>query len=353
LPAGTGPLLVDEPVDIAPIGPATAHELGVIMIDRQNALLVLPRRPYASSASRGKTLLSTSERRREDFVAYARGPAVVADFGYWVNQGRLVRRRYDGKGELEVLTSDARNGTRVAARELPTLGAVVAYITKPDEQGAQHAKLWTEDRKVLELTAEGAGTSSVAFARQATGLTALSLDGRSAMTPLHARRVTAENGRVTLGRDVVSTVLGSAQATTEIFAAAAGDDVWAFVPIEQDVTHFGLAQILIGREPGLDANVGFTTYANGLNTAPVATAFICGRLAVAFAEPKDATPNAAQTLQLATIEGETLSSGEIVAEHGSFADASLAAVSGGGLLTFTANHRTWAASIRCRAPSSR
>ncbi len=343
-------MLLDEAVAVAPIGPATAHELGVIMVDRQNSVVLIRRRPWPTSPARAKTPLGSIQRKREDFVAFARGPAVVAELAYWVNQGRLVRRRIDGTGELEVLSSDARNGTRVVAAELPGFGAVVAYLTKPDAQGAQHAKLWTAS-KSYELTPEGAGTSSIAIATQSDALIAVSADGRSGMTPLHARRIVAKAGAPSLEADTVVWVGASAQATTEVFAATAADDVWAFVPIESDVTHFGLAQIHIGRRPSLDAPVTFKIYANGLNTAPVAAATICGRLSVAFAEPKSAEPGAAQVLKLATIEGGALTAGEVVAEQRSFADASLSRVKGGGLLTYTANHRTWAVSVRCRHDS--
>jgi hypothetical protein len=340
-------LVIDEPVDIAPSGPATPSELGVVMVDRQDKVVVARRGKAASGERSAPTAISALTRKREEFVPYARGPALAGDFAYWVRKGQLVRARIDGTGTTEVLASDARNGTRVSGSKGGN-GALIAYITTPNSQGALQAKLWVEGGKTLDLTPEGAGTSSVAWVAQKSGWMVLSLDGRSGMTPLHARRVTAEGTSIKLAPDVVVWVGASAQATTEVFAAATDDDVWAFVPIEQDVTHFGLAQIPVGSEPRMDAPVTFASYPNGLNTAPASAASVCGKTSVVFAQPVDEKPNAQQELILATPGKDGLEGGVVVAKARSFADASLASVPGGGLLVYNAEHRTWAVSLRCR-----
>jgi hypothetical protein len=233
------------------------------------------------------------------------------------------------------------------------LGAtpVVAYVTRPpaaDEPA--RARLWVEGNRRFELTPDGAGASSVALTPQGDSAIALGLDGRSGMTPLHARRLRLLPNRkdVWLGPDQVAWVGGGAQSTTEIAAATRGDEVWAFLAIEQDATHFGLAQIRIGKEPRVDVPASFVPFANGINTSPVAGARICGRQAVVYARPSTAAPFAPQELILAELGPDGLSGGDVVVRAKAFADASLASVEGGGLLAYTADRRTWAASIRCR-----
>jgi hypothetical protein len=133
-----------------------------------------------------------------------------------------------------------------------------------------------------------------------------------------------------------------------VAATTRAQEVWAFLAIERDVTHFGLAQIRIGREPTIDVPATFSPFPNGINTAPVAAARLCGREAVVFARPSTAKPFAPQELVLAELGAEGLSTGESLVRAKAFADVSLVRVDGGGLVAYTADHRTWAASIRCR-----
>jgi len=346
--ADAGPFIVDELVDVAPAGPATATTTGVVLIDKQDTLRLARRGPLPKGDKPGSSPLHALEAERAAFAPYGRGPAVSNGHAYWVSRGRLVRRRIDGRGELEVLAKDARSGTRVAAAPRSGATPLVAYVTAPDADGTPHARLWTEGGPSVALTPDGAGTSSVALVAQRDGWMALTLDGRSGMTPLHARRVTREGAKLVLGPDLVAWVGSSAQSTTEIAALGRGDEVWAFVAIEIDVLHFGLAQIRIGRVPRLDVPAKFLNFANGINTSPVAGASLCGRAALVYARPSHGAPGAPQELVLAELGPDGLGGGQVVARSKAFADASFAAVDGGALLAYTADHRTWAASVRCR-----
>jgi hypothetical protein len=349
---GQGRLLVDDAADVAPAGPATATADGVVMIDKNDRVLLAARHGLPSAAHPAPSPLDKLERTRDDFAPHGRGPAVLAGFAYWVSQGRLLRSRVSGVGEPEVLARDARNGTRVAAAEGPEGAGIVAYITTIGSGDAPHAKLWTTAGKTYDLTAEGAGTSSVSLVTQQRGWMAITLDGRSGMTPLNARvLLRSGTSEITLGADVVSWVGASAQATTEVFAAATNDDLWAFVPIEQDVTHFGLARIHVGTKPRLDVPASFITYPNGTNSAPVAVASVCGRTTLVFAQPASAEPNAPEELLLTTLENGELEPAELVANGRAFANASLAPLPGGALLVYRVLHRTLARTLRCRRDS--
>jgi len=350
VPGTSGPFLVDELVDVAPAGPATANELGVVLVTKSDALVTAARGPLPHTKAPAPTPIQALDRERQEFAPYGRGPAIAGRFAYWVSQGRLVRRKLDGSGELEVLAPDARQGTRVAAVSSGST-AIAAYVARapaPDEP--PRARVWVEGNRRYELTPDGSGASSIALTRQGDGFLFTALDGRSGMTPLHARRLRWVPGKkeLVVGPDQVVWVGAGSQPTTEVAATTLGDEAWAFVAIERDVTHFGLAQIRIGREPQLDSPVTFAPYPNGINTSPVAAARICGRQAVVFARPSTAKPFAPQDLVLAELGPRGLSPGEVVVRAKAFADASLSAVEGGALLAYTADHRTWAATIRCR-----
>ncbi len=327
--------------DVGPAGPAAATEEGVVMLTKADHLTLA--RSGKGPVRKGK-IGSVSE-PAASFVALGRPPAVAGGYAHWVSGGRLVRRRADGSGELEVLTDGARDGTRVSAAVVKG-GVAVAFIGRADAEGTSHAKLWVAPDRTLDLTPEGAGASSVALATQGDRLAAVSIDGRSAMTPLHARLVSLDRpGPAALGSDVVAWVAGPAHSFTEVSATSDGASSWALLPIERDSTHFGLATVELGREPEMDAPVAFFDYPNGIDLAPVATAKLCGKPYIAFARPAAAAPHSPQELVISPINGGETS---VIANATGFAAVSLSAAPGGGLVAYTADARTWARGLECR-----
>lgn len=326
--------------DIGPAGPATATEMGVVMLTKSDRLAVAG--SVKGPVHKGK-LASLSEPQAA-FAVLGKPPAVATGFAHWVSGGRLVRRHADGSGELEVLTDDARDGSRVAA--LPVKGGVaVAYVSRADAEGTSRVKLWLGAGRPLDLTPDGAGASSVALAELGSRLVAVSIDGRSAMTPLHARTISVElPGPPVLGPDVVVWVAGPAHSFTEVTAGSDGTSAWALLPIERDATHFGLATVPLGSEPSMDAAVAFLDYPNGIDLAPVATARLCGKAYMALARPAASAPHSPQELVIAPLAGGSTA---VLANAAGFAAVSLAAAPGGGLVTYVADGRTWARGLEC------
>jgi len=328
---------IGQVIEVGPAGAASAGADGVVMVTRAGEVLhLLPER-----------LKAPIERPAADFAATARGPALADDFAYFVLEGKLVRRRIDGASAIETLTDDARSGARVSA--LPKSGkqpAAVAYITRADAEGTSVAKLWINGR-TLTLTVEGAGASSVALVRTGDSkVLALSIDGRSAMTPVHARPLDLEAAEPRAGSDHVVWVAGSAEALTEIVAGSDGPHAWGFLPIAKDVSHFGLAELALPLGGQGDAEVSWRLYDNGIDMAPISAARICGSLLVAYARPLAAQPQAPQALVLSRPgKSETA----VVVTARAFANASLAGGKDtGGLLVYVADRRTFALPLRCR-----
>jgi hypothetical protein len=326
---------------VGPAGPATATEGGVLMLTRSGSVTLA--RSTKLPLHRGK--IEAVREPREAFAPLAKSPAVAAGFAHWVASGRLVRRRVDGTGELETLSDDARDGTRVAAAPASD-GAAVAYLARPDAEGTSHVKLWLGPGRILDLTPEGAGASSVALAALDARLIAVSIDGRSAMTPLHARSIVVKTGGAPeLGPDVVVWVAGPAHSFTEVSAASDGSQAWGLIPIERDATHFGLATVPLGAEPAMDPPVAFFEYPNGIDLAPVAAARLCGKPYVAFARPAAAAPRSPQELLLSPVDGGQTT---VLANAGRFLAVSMTAVQGGALVVYVADGRTWARGLECR-----
>jgi hypothetical protein len=265
-------------------------------------------------------------------------------FGYWVSRGRLLRRGTKGDGALEVLASDARESTRTNAEEIAGL-SFVSYLGKPDEEGTSHALLWASNGGTLALTPDGAGASSVSLTKlDEKTMLAVSIDGRSGMTPLHARTITVEGGLAKLGEDVVAWVGGPAQSFTEVVAGASGGSAWAAVPLERDATHFGLATLDLGTTPRMDVEASFFDYPNGLDLAPAAAAELCGELRLAFVRPTGRAPRSPAELVLA--DPQTARIVRVAGARG-FASVSLSATPKGGMVAYVADGRTWVRAIAC------
>lgn len=339
--AGIKGLTLGDLFDVGPMAPVTATSDGVVMLTRDDRLLVARRAPGSRP---DKTPVATLDAPAAAFSVLRRAPSVAGGRAYWISHGRLVRRALEDGAPLEVLDGEARDNTRVSALALKR-GAAVAFLGRADAEGTSHARLWLEGKPGLDLTPEGAGASSVALTRSGDHLLAVSIDGRSAMTPLHARAVRPEGAVATLGDDVVVWVGGPSQAWTETFVGAEAGRAWAHVPIERDMTHFGLANVDLGSEPHMDSDVAFFDYANGIDLAPVATVELCGRAYVAFARPTASAPHSPQELVLVrsgTNDAQTLASARM------FAAVSLAPVPGGALLAYVADGRSWARGIACK-----
>jgi len=259
-----------------------------------------------------------------------------------VSKGRVVRRALAG-GDLEVLSSDARDGTRVAVAGPPD---VVAYITQPVGKQDSLARLLLPDGKKLDLTPEGAAASSVSLTRAGEDIIVSYIDGRSGMTPVHARKLRTKSG--TLDPDVVVWVSGATQGMTEIVSVGAEHGSWLMLPVERDASHFGLASLALEQEPKMDPPLRWRTFENGLDRSPAAATTLCGAPTAIYVRPIDARPTANQELVISPLTLDETASSEPVASARGFADVSVYPLPEGAILAYVADRRTWARLIRCK-----
>ncbi len=351
-PAGktdaTSPWILDELADVGPAGPASASSTGVVMVTRDDRAVLarLDEQARGHGDKAAKTPIAAVALDAATLVPFAHGPGVQDGYAYFASKGRLVRTRYDATGAPEVLANDARDGARVAvAGKNPV---TVAYVARGSDASSTSARLWTEGAGTITVSPDGTSPSAVALVAGSAARLLLSLDGRTGMTPVHARRIEIAARKPKPGEDVVVWIAGPSHSLTEVTALASGTRAWAFIPLERDITRFGLARIDLGVEPRMGAPVAWRAYPNGLDPAPVAAGPMCGAAAVLYARPSDATPESPQELVLAAFEHDELGAGVVLARSRAFADASIAEVPGGALVAWVADHRTWAESVRCR-----
>lgn len=335
--------LLDGLNDLGPAAPAAAYARGVVLVTRSDELALAPlEQPPSKSKKPATGALREIALGPQNFWPVARGPAVSATHVYWVSKGRVVRRALAG-GELEVLTTDARDGTRVAVAGSPD---VVAYITQPVGKQDSLARVRLPDGRKLDLTPEGAAASSVSLAATGEDIIVSYIDGRSGMTPVHARRLRTKSG--TLDPDVVVWVSGATQGLTEINSVGSVNGSWLMLPVERDASHFGLATLAVEREVKMDPPLRWRTYENGLDRSPVAATTLCGAPVAAYVRPIDARPEAHQELVLSQLTLDETASSEQLATARGFADVSLYPLPEGALLAYVADRHTWGRLIRCK-----
>ncbi len=248
------------------------------------------------------------------------------------------------------------NGARVSATTVVLPSGerrdVVAYLAAPSSPGGDRvARVWVDQSGTANLSADGAGASSVALRSTGSRVAAVMLDGRAAMAPLHARwlDISAERG-VQAEPDTVLFVGPPPEAHTEVTLAVTDEGPVAIVPLSKDATHFGLAVVKMGWTPKVDSEPTWTLYPNGLDPAPVAAAEFCGGTYVAYARPTSAAPDAPTVIVLSSLAGTELGTELVLGEGqaGSVAFVVLAEqVKGGGFVAWVADGRSHGRSLGC------
>lgn len=342
---------LDELADVAPAGPATATNRGVVMVTRDNQVHLASYTPLAAGAEPGETQVRPLAITADNLVAQRRGPAVQGDFAYWIDGNNLLRRALSGKSELETLARDARHSTRVSAVQQlkPNEPGLVAYIAGgPKADSPLKAHLWVEGAGTFDVSDEAATANSVALTRSSKGLVVLSLEARTGMTPIHARGVRVEGKQLKLSDDLVVWVGGPAEPLTEIIGGSYPNQRFGFMAMGRSAAEFGLAAVDVGDEPRMGAAVRWIDYPNGLDPAPVAATVACKRSLVAFVQPETSRPGSLQQLRVGFVGAGGVGESFVVAHSRGFANVSIAGNRRGALVAYTADRRTWARALRCR-----
>jgi hypothetical protein len=344
--------VIDGLVDVAPAAPATTHRQGVFLVDGQNRLWLAKLGRLARGGKPADSPITPIPDNAGRFPL-GRAPSIAGDDAYWVTSHFLLHRSIKPPyGDVNIIAEDARVGTRASALHM-NIGeqqqSWVAYIALPTAQdGPLRAKLWYGNDEHLLLTPEGASALSVQLARDGEQVWALSLEARTGMTSIHAREITPTASAPKLGEDIIAWVGGSVHSLSELHVASRDQGMLGLLPMEQDISHFGMAVLDLGGVQNREvAPVRWLSYHNGLDPAPLDTAKICGKLTALFVRPSTAEPGSPQELVLAGFHAGIPDSGLVLSRSKAIYDVSLASLEGGALLSYVADYRTWARTVRC------
>lgn len=352
------PWLVDEAVELGRPAPPSATRFGVMLHTLDGGLVVVRLGPLSHAQRPVKAPLVPPSAGGQ--FTFGRGSGLFQDNVYWISHGSLVRRHVSARGEigpLEILAKDAHDGTRVGVpiptpgQQLSEVPATVAYIVKPEKEGAPLlAKLWIEGKPPEVITSEGNSAHSVSLVHTNDGLLVISVQARMAMTPVHVRRVRFAAKSPIFGEDLVAWVGGGVQPFTEMTVLpGGGKDLWGFLPHERSIKEFGLAELDLTTTPSMDTKTTWQLYPNGIEPAPVAAGIVCGEPVVLYAQPETSKPGSHQELVLRSIADESGARWAEVTSARAFFEVSITGVEGGGLLAWSTSRGTEATTVRCKS----
>jgi hypothetical protein len=344
--------VADGLVDVAPAAPSVASAEGVVLINSKNELLfarigALPVRPAAAA-----TPIDPIDDSRGPF-ALGRGPAIADGYAYWVTSHSLLRRPLRAPHEpMEELAADARVGTRAAALRADAKAGRptwVGYVALPTiNNGPLRMKLWYGQEHEAIVTDPNTSALSVDLLEHAGKVHALFLEARTGQSTLHARTI-AQGSPPKMEADRVLWLGGTPNPLTELRTSIdPRGRVLGLLPLEQDATHFSLGVLafddLLAQAPPTER---WHNYLNGINPAPAIAATFCGKTRLLFARPSTADAFAPQELVMIDADAADASGAVVLGTSKAYYDLSVAPLAGGALLSYVADHRTWARTVRC------
>ena len=271
--------------------------------------------------------------------------AVAGAFSFCMDEAGAIHRRPLATDGPDNVIARGRPGAPFAAEVIDSTQVVVVYLAdrRTSEGVVSEAYAVLDDGPPLRLSDDGSGTTHVALARRGTALLALLLDGRVAMTPVHARTLTTSGGRLQAGEDAVVFVGGGAEASTRgAVGTSATGAAFALVPIAGEAG-FGLASVRLDDPPHTDEPSTWSTYLNGLDPAPIAATHDVTPIRVARVRPLETRADAPRGLELGKLDdaGSFVSYG-LVGSRGRVTSTSIAVDRAGMLwLAFTDGTGTW------------
>ncbi|MGD0678328.1 MAG: hypothetical protein ABSC94_23205 [Polyangiaceae bacterium] len=252
--------------------------------------------------------------------------AMAGDIIFCPDRDGAVHRARRTGGDDHVVAS-SRKGSRISACTFGPAHAAFAYMASraTSEGWVSEAWLGVDDEPPVRISEDGSGATAVTLAPRGESIMALMIDARAALTAMHARPLTYD-ASLHLGEDAVIFVGGPGdRGTAGALAAPRRGPAWALLPTSEDVGHFGVAIVQMHDPPQVDEPVSWLLYPNGLDPAPIATAWGRERIWVGLIRPSAPQPKAPRILEIGDLrQGASFRSIGVISTHSSPSDVSLA-----------------------------
>jgi hypothetical protein len=275
--------------------------------------------------------------------------AVAGETVYCVALGGILTRFPREGPPKEVATVISVRG--IAAASLGPGHDVVAFHQQRKTTEGFVSESWVslDGQPPERLSEEGSGSTALDLAvapastAEAPEVLALSLDARVAMTPMHARHLSLEAGRLKMGTDEVVFIGPLAEPGTVPRLATSRARAYALAAWPREAADFGLSVVALPEPLRIDLPAVWSLYKNGLDPAPLAATRGSDPVALARVVPATVDRHGDLVLELGMLatDGAFVTTGEI-ARGRTLADVSITRDGKGALwLLWSDGDGTW------------
>jgi hypothetical protein len=297
-------------------------------------------KPEAAKKPERLALSEPAERLGTTACAFAGGQWFCVDKAGAIHRATAI-------GEEGPVIAQARVLSPIAAAPIGGSHVVYAFLSdrKTTEGATTLAFAALDDGPPQTLSEDGAGATFVTLVPRGDEVVSMYIDARRALTPVHARVITAGAGaKLGFGTDAVIFVGGGSEGRAGgVIAQGAPGSELGLLGMGKDEKDFGLAAIRIEQQPRDDAKTTWSLYPGGLDRAPVAATQGTVPVRVLHVRPASAEPKAKKVLELGELDAAGVYKTSCpVAEGSRFADLAIAVDRRGAVwLAYTDADGTW------------
>lgn len=219
------------------------------------------------------------------------------------SEGGVMWTRVGTPGQKQV--AKARPSEALAAASFGSEHSVVAFLERRMVAGEStleaHAVL--DDGEPMRISDDGAGATFVSLtALSDRQVLAVMIDARAALSPVHARLLELEQGKLVLRPDTIVHVGASERGGSAAVAHFADGKLVLLLPMPTDVTHYGLLGIPLPMPLQMDLQGELFPYPRGVEFPRVVTAAVGPKVYAALTRTRDASRDSAAVLELTEVQ---------------------------------------------------
>lgn len=219
------------------------------------------------------------------------------------SEGQIMLTTLGVEGQKNV--AKARPSEAIAAASFGTEHSVVAYLERRMVAGESTLEAYAvlDEGPAVRISDDGAGATFVSLtALSDREVLALMIDARAALSPVHARVLKYEGGKLVALTDTIVHVGASERGGSAAVARFSDGALVALLPQPTDVTHYGIIGLPLPMPLQMDLKGELFPYPKGMEFPRVLTANVGNKVYAALTRTRDASKESPSVLELTEVQ---------------------------------------------------